>query len=113
MAMDAEPWSMNGFITVDDLKAVSQLGLHMGIYFLYKLRLAIMYDADLRVQNEVIKEGEKHFVLLKGCIGGPEWSFLTVLVGLRSGRTRVDLEEEFRNLAIASECEARSDAGLY
>jgi hypothetical protein len=81
-----EPWTLEGTLVEQaDVDAIAAFPLSLGTWHLFRLRLAIFYDAPLSVQSLIVDEGEPYTPARRGLVHDTEWAFLTAVWRIRSG----------------------------
>lgn len=77
---------------LSDSSAFRNLSLQEAMWHCCALRLAIMYDAPLSIQTDIMASGSAHTAAAAPLVYGPQWEFLCALTLLRSapGDKRID-----------------------
>ena len=86
----------------DEIKGYAQSGLHMGLWHLYRLRLAIFYGAPIPIIAAIVTDGEPFVPQIIGMSFGNEWVFLESIVRIMVGKKLQD------NISILSACTCES-----
>jgi hypothetical protein len=95
---DEKPWTFEGTIVkTADTEQMRDLAMHSAIRNCLALRLAIFYDAPLDDLESIVTAGKEAAPGAIGLIYGTEWSFLSTLVMIRTGKaaTADAIPEEF------------------
>jgi hypothetical protein len=100
---DCKPWALEGqLLRREDIAEISSLSMHVALCHTLGLRLAILYDAPLAEQEDLVAAGSALAVSMAGTVYGVEWSFLAAIVAIRTGDMQTyteavaDLERQTR-----------------
>lgn len=69
---------------LSDSSAFRNLSLQEAMWHCCSLRLAILYDAPLDVQMDIIGKGHIHTAAAAPLVYGPQWKFLCALTLMRT-----------------------------
>lgn len=100
---DCKPWALEGqLLKREDIAVIKTLSMHVALCHTLSLRLAILFDAPLEEQKNLVAAGSKLAVSMAGTVYGVEWSFLAAIVAIRTGDRQTytdavtDLERQTR-----------------
>lgn len=97
------PWQLPGrFLTEAEVESTRNLPMHQHIIGTLCLSLAVLFDAPLDVQQDILHRYETSAESTAGIIYGTEWDFLSGMIHVRTGDGR--LKGCLTNL-LASQCE--------
>lgn len=85
-----------------DNSAFRDLSLQEAAWHCCALRLAILYDAPLEVQLDIISKATKHIAGAAPLVYGTEWQFLSALALLRSDPKDPRIEQARSSLSAYS-----------
>lgn len=86
-----DPWTMYGrLVREDETRYYVASGLHRALFHVYRLRLAVFYDADVATLRSIVADAEPHEANIMGMSFGSEWVFLRNTVEVLSGSPAKD-----------------------
>lgn len=97
---------------VSDTADFRNLSIQESMWHCCSLRLAILYDAPLEVQLEIIEKGTPHTQAAASLIYGPEWEFHSALTLIRSDPLDKRIERACETLRKVSGSQLRSSTRL-
>jgi hypothetical protein len=101
------PWELPGRIfTAIDLESVAELPLHRAVCATYQLRLAVLFDAPIAIQQQIVDDNWDSYPAVAGLVYSAEFAFLAGTVLIRSGSSNSRLETVYADLTTLGEtCE--------
>lgn len=78
-----QPWLMEGSF-LSDTAVFRNLSIQESMWHCCSLRLAILYDAPLDTQLDIIAKGTPHVEAAASLVYGPEWEFHSALTLMRT-----------------------------
>lgn len=101
------PWLMEGSF-LRDKSVFRNLSIQESMWHCCSLRLAILYDAPLDIQLDIIAKGTRHTAGAASLIYGPEWEFHSALTLLRRDPHDERIEKACETLRTVSGSKIRS-----
>lgn len=95
------PWLMEGSF-LNDRAVFRGLSIQEAMWHCCSLRLAIMYDAPIETQLDIIAKGTPHTAAAASLIYGPEWDFHSALTLIRSNPDDARIEQACETLRKVS-----------